>query len=233
MHTLSSLPEDILIIICRELLIQDIFHLGSTNHILAKFVLNNSTYICHSIARNTFPNATLLVRLPASGPPDFTWLKSLVPKYLAGVLVDRYRLASPYVCFDIYYIPIQSPIGDLPRARIENGLCVSKRLSDICLEVYRQPHSHVPKRPLKVRLKRALLLGFQKHPHGSTVDITKRRERETLRLRMTYLYSLERRDIEDYELLLSLLYSAFRTNQNPKNDYCGATRPRYVGLDIF
>ena len=227
MHTLTTLSDDILILVCRYVQINDIFYLRQTARRLATFVLSYSVHIAPSIARNTFPNADLLLRGPEIGSCEFSWLKSLVPQYLAAVLVDRYRLRSPDVFAEYYGVPAESELGDGPRARVASGWRVLKRLSDISREVYRLPESRVPRRPLKGQFNRAVKLRFLSTGHHAA-DILERREDLKLKRRLVYLNDLDRQHIEDYTLMYGLLLGAFKTDHDPPSArmvYCYGPPP--------
>lgn len=75
------------------------------------------------MASNTFPTADLLLRHDASpvGAAGFAWLKGLVPKYLAAVVVDRVRVQSPELCLEEYGIRAESKAGDALRVRTKKG----------------------------------------------------------------------------------------------------------------
>jgi hypothetical protein len=233
MHTLATLPDDVLILICQYITLQDIFHLRQTARRLAAFVLSNDIYISLSVARNTFPDAGLLLRVPESGTHDFSWLKSLVPKFFAAVVVDKFREACPEQFPGIYGIPAESEWGDGPRARVETGWRVLKQLSNISQEVYKLPDFRVPRRPLKERASRAIKLRHRSISDGA-LDLVERRERLLSQRRLVYLNDLDRQDIVDYVFMFTILLQAFKTNY----DGCGfryahGMKNTYDGPHIF
>jgi hypothetical protein len=230
MHTLATLPDDILILICQHILLQDIFHLRQTARRLAALVLSYDIHISLSIARNTFPDANLLLRVPV-GTHDFSWLKSLVPKFFAAVLVDKLRAASPDYFMDYYGVPAESEWGDGPRARVETGCRVFKRLSDISQEVYKLPDLRVPRRPLKERVSRAIRLRYRSvKVNDSALDLVERRERLVSKRRLVYLNDLDRQDIKDYVFMFTILLTAFETNYDGASvRYAPADKKTYDG----
>jgi hypothetical protein len=137
--TLSALPPEILIPICQQLHLQDLLAFRLTSRHISLVVSTHSPVIAPVVARNQFPYATLLLRAPKSGCHDLTWLQSLVPKYLAAVLVDRARLTPSTFQNYVPHIPAESPLGDTLRARVENGWRILKQLSDISKDVYALP----------------------------------------------------------------------------------------------
>jgi hypothetical protein len=233
MSTFTLLPDDLLILICQYVEMQDIFHLRQTTPRLATFVLSNIVYISPSIARNTFPTADLLLRVPEGGIPNFLWLKSLVPKFLAAVLIDKYRLVSPHIHVEEFGIPAETEWGDVPRARIETGWRVLKQLSDISREVYRLPESHIPKRPSKEKIKRTIRLQTLSASRNA-IDLVEQREGLILRRRLAYLNDLDGQAIVDYSLMFELLCGAFKTNHDsPSARFAHTDISKYNGADVF
>jgi hypothetical protein len=236
MHTLATLPDDVLILICRYVLLQDIFHLRQTSRRLAAFVLSNDIYISQSVARNTFPDFNRLLRVPESGTHDFSWLKSLVPKFFAAFLVDKLREVYPDRFYDRYGIPAESEWGDGPRARVETGLRVFKQLSDISQDVYKLPDSCVPRRPrrpVKERVSRAVRLGYRSVSNGA-LDLVERRETLVSQRRLVYLNDLDRQDIVDYIFMFTILLPAFKSNYDGAGfRYAHNISIKYDGPSIF
>ncbi|KAJ9648290.1 hypothetical protein H2201_000588 [Coniosporium apollinis] len=235
---MQSLPDDTIIIVCRYLTLSDILHLRLTNRRLAAVVVSCSKAIAPFVASNTFPNADLLLRRDAStaGTADFTWLKGLVPKYLAAVVVDRFRLRSSELCLEEFGIPAESEAGDALRERAEKGWRVLSELSLISQEVYRLPVRRVRLLPPKERLKR--VFGSSRYPSAASkpLEILERRERMILEQRLLYLKRLDAQIISDYRFMYSLLLAAVRTNHDPPSAAIMGhnwTRKNDVALDRF
>jgi len=180
-------------------------------------VVSYSKAIAPFVANNTFPTADLLLRRDASpvGTADFAWLKGLVPKYLAAVVVDRFRLRSPELCLEEFRIRAESEAGDALRERTEKGWRVLDELSLISQKVYRLPVRQVRLLPLKERVKRVLRGSKSLSAASKTLEILKRREHMIVEQRLLYLKRLDAQNISDYHFMYSLLLAAFRTNYGP------------------
>ncbi|KAF2430850.1 hypothetical protein EJ08DRAFT_660525 [Tothia fuscella] len=230
MQSLSTLPDDLLILISQYLKVHDIFSLRQTAPHLAAFIISNSTHIALSVARNTFPKTGLLLRSTSNNVHDFQWLKSLVPRYFASVLVDRYRLRSPDLFGEFYSIPAESERGDSARARVENGLLVFKTLSDVSYAIYRLPVSKIPQKPFRERLTRTLKLQIFRSGY-TAIDMLQRRETEISKRRLAYLQSLEKQDIDNFKITIALFLGAVLTN----GDYSARMSHhfKYDGPDMF
>ncbi|KAF2119250.1 hypothetical protein BDV96DRAFT_341978 [Lophiotrema nucula] len=138
MPALLVLPNEILVLLCRQLTIPALLALRLVHSHFASLVLANEATIAPYVASNTFPGAKRLLQVEADERRDFEWLKSLVLKYLAAVLVDRYRLC-PKELFPQSprrWIPTEEECGDFLRSHVESGLRVYKSLSalSICSE---------------------------------------------------------------------------------------------------
>jgi hypothetical protein len=233
MSTLATLADDLLILVCRYLTLQDVFQLRQTCHRFAAFILSNVNHISLLVARNTFPDTDRLWKVQRGSTRDFLWLKSLVPKYLAAVLVDKYRLVSPDIHLDEFGIPAESERGDGPRARVESGLRVLKKLSDISQDVYRLPESHIPNKPLKERIIRAIKLqNFL--ADRKRLDLIERRETLIGLRRQSYLNELDSEEVVQYSLMFQLLLKVFKTNHDPASARISHFNYfKYVGPDAF
>jgi hypothetical protein len=156
-----------------------------------------------------------------------------VNKYLATILVDRFKLSSERWFFEPRYIPTESEIGDRLRKRVENGWVVLKRLSDISKEVYALPNMELksPSTYTSTSVKQRLRVVFQHGGKGrGTHNLMKCRERLVLDRRLRYLQTLNENDVEDFRITTALLAAAFKTKHDQpsaillsthRNDYQG------------
>lgn len=210
MAILLSMPDEILILICRNLNIPVALNLRLTHSRLASLIVEKSTSIAASIAFTTFPNAEILLRNPSGQRKDFEWLKSLVLKYNTAVLVDRFRLSSDRVFMEPAWIPAESEIGHELRARVENGWRVFHDLSKLLREV----HSLSRTRPVRLsptdRLRR---LKIWREQNASPERYIKP---DMLQGQLEkYLWSIPIRGLEDYQITCSMLISACVSIHNP------------------
>ncbi|KAF2261400.1 hypothetical protein CC78DRAFT_357034 [Lojkania enalia] len=209
----DELPEDVLILICCHCRIDELLNLRLTNLRTRRLITEYIATIAPSSARSTFPTSDLLLTRPES-PSQYTvpWLKSLIPRHLAAILVDRHRFAHDFA-EQRYGIPAEDPYGDALRARIANGWCVLRRLSNISQEIYGLRARCV----LKSTTDRAWKFV---HPSRFKFEVFRQREELILTKRLEYIKGLSDEMVKDYKLMFMLLSSAFRTSiSNYGDDY--------------
>jgi hypothetical protein len=154
------------------------------------------------VARQTFPNAVRLLERPLEGNYTFSWLKGLIPKQLAAVLVDRHRFAHDWGD-NRYGIPAEDPFGDDLRARVANGWHVLQKLSAISQDVYKIKPGN-----LGLSTKE---LGFALFsPTRFRFSVVEARERLAMERRQKYIESSSESSAKDYKLMFLLLSSVFR-----------------------
>lgn len=200
-HThFGSLSDDILILVCSECTINEIFALQLTDRRLRNLIFEYINTIAPSVARATFPaSKNLLLHHP---PLRYTipWLKDLIPRQLAAILVDRHRIAHN-VMQQRYGIPAEDAYGDELRARIANGWRVLFRLANTSNPTI-QPDSLSLVNDFAVRL---LCLSRR-------LQMSRQKEDLILERRLNYIDSMPIQDAKDYKLMFMLLSSAFRTS---------------------
>ncbi|OCL14830.1 hypothetical protein AOQ84DRAFT_358565 [Glonium stellatum] len=200
---LDTLPDDVLILAISQCCIDELFCLRLTSYRLAAIISSYITVIAPAVARRTFPEADLLTRLP-KGTHTFRWLKGLIPKQLAAILVDRHRFAHTWAN-SRYGIPAEDPFGDELRGRVANGWCVFKKISNISQGVYEIAPTRLvlSKKELSLALFNRSRLKFL---------ILECRENIILERRLDYIKSLPEKDAKDYKLMFLLLSSVFRVS---------------------
>ncbi|RYO98817.1 hypothetical protein DL764_006980 [Monosporascus ibericus] len=135
-----SLPDEVIIAVFQNLAVPDDFPLALAGRRLAVPVMTYSQRIAPFAAQNSFPDAHLLT-YASSSVQDFEWLKSLVPRYITTLLVDKFRLRRPHMYSDDYGIPTESRTG----RSFEVKLRVLNRLSIVSKEVYRIVEGGMPR----------------------------------------------------------------------------------------
>jgi hypothetical protein len=162
-----------------------------------------------------------------------------VNKYLAAILVDCFKSSSERWFFEPRYIPTESEIGDGLRKKVENGLVILKRLSDLSKEVYALPNKELmsmststsTSTSIKQRIRTVFLHDGK---GGSTHDLMKCREQLVLDRRLQYLKTLSRSDLEDFRITTALLAAAFKTKHDQPSAILLSTHRRdYQGPDDF
>jgi hypothetical protein len=209
----ESLPEDILILICSQCRIDELFALRLANSKTRNLISEYISTIAPVVARSTFPLNELLLA-PREDPTTCTlkWLKELIPQQLAAILVDRHRFSHEWAS-QRYGIPAEDPYGDVLRARVANGWRVLRRLSKISEDVY----SLDAKRVLKSTSDLAWKVF---HPSRFEFEVFKQREDLIGKRRLEYITNLPYEMAKDYKLMFMLLSSAFRTSiANYGDDY--------------
>jgi hypothetical protein len=207
MVLIHELPIDILIQIFQNVTISSVFSLRLTHPSFLETFSHHTNSIVPQVAKNTFPPGIALLKQPVlPGQYSFRWLKSLVPKYMAAVIVDRHR-------FGIYGrgIPAADIYGEVVRDRVTNGLRVLKRVANISKEAYAETSFD------KDTSRRVL---------RSEYFICKRMN--------VYFHELDTQSISDYRLMSNLLWMAFLSRQEASRagdfDICNMFRNRRFPL---
>lgn len=230
------LPDELLLAIFRQLPVPDVFQLALTNRRLADIAQRYGKSIAPCAVRNSFPDASLLIRADVA-TQDFEWLKSLVPRYLATVLIDRFRLRSPHMFHDDYGIPAEDEDGEKLRGAVAQGLCILSRLSVISKEGYKLPENDVPRQPFRERARRFLKYREPRDSRSRALDLLHRRENMIRARRLQYLETLDNQSVQNYRLMFAFLIQPFLTNYDPPTAFLvtcfrsGAREPH--GPDSF
>lgn len=216
MPSLLALPAELLIIVCKNLTIPAIFNLRIVHPHLNSLIINKSTSISGNVAYNTFQDADLLLRTPANQQKDFEWLKSLIFKYNAAVLVDRFRIGSDRVFMEPRWIPAESKFGNALRERVENGWRVIRQIgvalggAEVILPKPGRKTQTKTGLSLTNRIRQTILL------QGKTNF--SERERSVYESHIfvnNYLETLSLKAVEDYQITFNLLLLALRTEHDP------------------
>jgi hypothetical protein len=140
---MEQLPTELIEPIFSQVAIDDLLSLRLVCQSFRVIIDSRINTLAPQIARNTFPKARLLLRPPPDFKYDLKWLKGLIPKRLASIIVDRHR--KEHLEFGLVLgIPAEEVFGDELRAKVENGWRVYKRLSKISRAVYALPESEIP-----------------------------------------------------------------------------------------
>jgi hypothetical protein len=198
----TDLPDDILILICSECSIDEIFALRLTDRRFRTLISEYITTIAPSVARATFPYSQNLLR---HKPIRYTvqWLEDLIPQQLAAILVDRHRIAHDSTQ-QRYGIPAEDTQGDELRGRIANGWHVLRQITKISKTVYTSHAPETSRAANEFTLKLRFPLRKVEHV-GQKEDLI-------LERRLAYIESMSPQDAKDYKLMFMLLSSAFRTS---------------------
>jgi len=209
----EALPEDILIIICSQCRVDELFALRLTNSKIRNLISEYISTIAPAVARSTFPlNELLLTQRDDPTACTLKWLKELIPQQLAAILVDRHRFSHEWAS-QRYGIPAEDPYGDVLRARVANGWRVLQRLSKISEDVYSMHEKSVLKSTSDLAWKVF-------HPSRFEFEVFKQREELIAKRRLAYINDLPYEMAKDYKLMFMLLSSAFRTSiSNYGDDY--------------
>jgi hypothetical protein len=226
MPSLLTLPDELIILVCQNLTIPALFSLRIVHPHLASLIINKSTSISGNVACNTFQDADLLLRAPTPQRQDFEWLKNLVLKYNAAILVDRFRIGSDRVFMEPRWIPAESELGNVLRARVENGWRVLKQLSSLLKKVEviaskpalaqtkTSASLHIARRII-LRKGKAGLFGREKELHDAQLSIQQ------------YLETLPMQTAEDFQITLNMLLLALRTHHDPIPVHLRSLRGKY------
>jgi hypothetical protein len=204
--SLAELPDDVLILICSQCRIDELFQLRLTSAKTRGLIDEYITTIAPSVARSTFPLNEHLLSIHANSvtPLTFQSLKALIPEQLASVLVDRHRIADEWLQLR-YGIPAEDPFGDELRNRIANGWRVFRGLSNFA----RQEYGEVAK---GTRTSRADFANRVFRPTQFKFEALKQTEDIILRRRLEYVRKLDPKHAQDYKLMFTLLSAAFSTS---------------------
>ena len=199
--TFHDLPDDILILVYSECTIEGLLTLRLTDRRSRDLISEYINTIAPLAARTSFPGCSNLLR---HQPLRYTiqWLRDLIPRQLAAILVDRHRIAHDSMQ-QRYGIPSEDPYGDDLRARIANGWRVLYRLTSISTFA---PFAIDPK-PANDLVTRLLC-------PSRRLDMDRQKEDSILQQRLGYIDSMPIQDAKDYKLMFMLLSSAFRTSMS-------------------
>jgi hypothetical protein len=140
---MERLPTELIELIFHGVTIDELLCLRLVCQNFRAIIDRRINALAPQVARNTFPKARLLLRPPPNRKYDLRWLKGLIPKRLASIIVDRQRdkhqRHQPRIG-----LPAEEIFGDELRGKVENGWRVYKRLSNISKAVYALPESEVP-----------------------------------------------------------------------------------------
>jgi len=173
MSKLLDCPDSILVLICRQLPLLDLYRLRLTNRKLAGFVPTHGKEICPSSAECTFPGATRLLTIAQIHGRDYRWMNDLPLRWLAAFMVDKFRIESkeafgktlgfamePIIddSYDDelegkYAQRVQVTNGDAVRQRVFNGLTILRELSRISKGIRRVPEDELeaPSEPVVIK----------------------------------------------------------------------------------
>ncbi|KAL8677945.1 MAG: hypothetical protein Q9186_005668 [Xanthomendoza sp. 1 TL-2023] len=229
MSLLLSVPDEILILICQNLTIPSIFTVRLVCSHIANLVLNYSQAIVPEVAHTTFPDARLLLRVPSGQYRDFAWLKGLIHRYLAAVLVDRFKLSSTRLFFEPHGIPAESDIGEALRSRVENGWHVFQNLGKLTEDAQYLPYKYQSSVSIRDRLRHG---AYSRHKRDRLAE---KKAYDGLEHRITKCVNeWPRTSLEDYQLTTFLLHLAFRTKHDqPEARSLPTHRISYDGPDDF
>ncbi|KAI0599069.1 hypothetical protein F4775DRAFT_600493 [Biscogniauxia sp. FL1348] len=146
MPGLNDLPAELTCQILESLSIDDIFNARLVNRWLVSVIDSNIKTIAYRIARQDFPRARLLLRPTREGGAyDLAWLRTLIPRRLASIVLDKHRVNRQHSTTSyVLYIPAEDDFGDELRGRLAAAWCLLKRINDIYSAVYALPPSAAP-----------------------------------------------------------------------------------------
>lgn len=195
----KDLPDDILILICSECTIEELLALQLTDRRSRSLISEYINTIAPSAARASFPGCRNIL---LDRPVRYTvaWLRDLVPRQLAAILVDRHRIAHDYMQ-QRYGIPAEDAYGDELRARITKGWRVLQSLASISKSM-QQPEDSKPTSEFAIKL----------FCPSRRLDSSRQKEDLILEQRLRYIDAMPIQDAKDYKLMYMLLSSAFRTS---------------------
>jgi hypothetical protein len=204
--SLAELPDDVLILICPQCRIDELFQLRLTSAKIRGLIDEYMTTIAPSVARSTFPLSEHLLSIHANSvtPPTLQSLKALIPEQLAYILVDRHRIADEWLQLR-YGIPAEDAFGDELRNRVANGWCIFRDLSNCA----RRQDGEVTK---ETRSSRAEFANRVFRPTQFKFEALKHTEDMLLRRRLEYVRKLDPKHAQDYKLMFTLLSAAFSTS---------------------
>lgn len=191
---LDALPDDILILIFSASTLDTVFALRLTCTTFSSLFTTYAQHIVIPVARCTFPHNVLLLRNPQ---PTFSWLKALIPQYLAATLVE-YQFFSP----ERRGIPSEDPFGDELRSRVAGGWNVLSHLSSIARSVHALDASAIL--PLSSLDLKSL------SPQRYRAEVARRREKMVLERRLAYIAAMPVEQAQDYVIMFTLLSFVFK-----------------------
>lgn len=204
--SLTQLPEDVLILICSQCRIDELFLLRRTSAKIRHLIDEYIATIAPSVARSTFPLSEHLLARGKSALPSYTlkWLKSLIPEQLASVLIDRHRIADEWLQ-SRYGVPAEDPFGDALRDRVANGWRILRALSDISRQEYSTnlKDTRISPSDLANKVFRPALFKLESLKHVEDNILVKRKQ---------YFAKLPQTAAQDYKIMFILLSSAFSTS---------------------
>ncbi|KAH7347101.1 hypothetical protein BKA66DRAFT_477825 [Pyrenochaeta sp. MPI-SDFR-AT-0127] len=203
--TFLHLPDDILISIFSQCRIDEILAWRLTHARARSLIDEYMATIAPAVALATFPHSDRLIRpLEGSTKYNFRWLKGLIPRQLAALLVDRHRIADEWMQ-SRYGIPAEDPFGDELRARVTNGWCVLRSLSNISREVHGTPAK-------SLLGSRADIANKLLRPSRFKLEALVAKEDIILSKRLDHIRSLPVQHAKDYKLMMALLSATFSTS---------------------
>jgi len=205
----DDLPEDVVILICSQCRISELFALRLASSKIQKLISEYQATIAPSCARVTFPLSDLL--LTPRDPKLYTisWLKGLIPQHLAAILVDRHRFS--HEMSQRYGIPAEDAYGDELREHVTNGWYVLRRLSKISEDVYGLDAKSVLKSTTNLAWKVV-------RPSRFKFEVFRQREELILARRLEYIKNMPDHMARDYRLMFMLLSSVFRASVSNQGD---------------
>ncbi|KAF2014030.1 hypothetical protein BU24DRAFT_425034 [Aaosphaeria arxii CBS 175.79] len=209
----NDLPDDVLIIVCSQCQLDELLALRLTTFRIRNLIDHHLATIAPAVGRSSLPLAGLLnAPLPNRSCYTIEWLKALIPRQLAAILVDRHRSSVDGTQLR-YGIPAEDPFGEELRERVANGWCVLRRLSRISEQVYDLDPRLVLKSSTDLAWKVV-------NPARFKFELFRQREDLVLTRRLAYVEELPSHLARDYRLMFMLLSSAFRTSvSNYGDDY--------------
>lgn len=217
---LDRLPDDVLLLIIEDLTIDDFFSLRQASRTICILVSAFEHVATSVVAKRTFPGARLLLRPPPDGKCTIQWLKDRIPRYLAAVVVDRYRFSfrgstgqcDPGCTVGGWGMPAEDPLSGPFRCRICRGWRILKTLSNISREVCAILEAEMPQLSWLSRLREAW--SDPQPDLGAELNLLRLREQLVLKRRRAYLRTLTRSDAIDFLSMEMLLCAAFKTKHD-------------------
>lgn len=202
--SLTELPDDILILICSQCRIDELFTLRLATRKTRDLIDEYITTIGPSVARSTIPLSNHLLFRHADAATQYTFqsLKAIIPEQLASILVDRHRVADDWLQ-SRYGVPAEDPWGDSLRERFARGWRIMRKLSNIARDEYRTKDTPKSASDLKDKIFR---------PTHFRMETLKHKEHTILQKRLEYVAGLSQEQAQDYKNMHTLLSSAFSTS---------------------
>ncbi|GAD96320.1 hypothetical protein PVAR5_4972 [Paecilomyces variotii No. 5] len=241
MNKLIHYP-DILLRILEHVDLDTLLSLYETCVAIHKLIITYQATLTITVAQNTFPEEILriLERINDDGKQQYKdgyicngdrdgagstrgysicWLRDLIPRFLAVVVVDRYRHMNDGACGSNYWrqgIAAADPLGDPLRARVTNGFRILARLNCIAREMNIQERKSVMSTesqlilPKRTRTQRLRSIIRARGKWDAVQEITARREKAIEQKQLTYIdTSVTPKQAADYQLMSLYLECAF------------------------